>query len=253
MAKKKSKRLSPEEEMEAVNAIVNSKHNSVNFLRGVSIEVKCKTLNQKKFINLIKEKEIVIAAGFAGTGKTFLSCAEALKLLKADIGYNKIVVVKSVTTLKNEEIGFLKGTMKEKMEPFMFSFMTNFHKIVGKAISEQLETMGMLEVLPLAYVRGMNIDHAIVIVDEAQNIGMDNMKTIMTRLGTRSKMIIVGDTKQVDLGSKNESSLHHIMDKFKDIPEFGVMHFEKCDQVRNPLINVIEDVFDELEGNKSVS
>lgn len=223
---------------------VNSKPAGTNEIR---VDVKCKTENQKKFLKLIRDNEITICSGFAGTGKTFLAAAEALNLLKSkDTPYRKIVLLKSVTTLKGEDVGFLKGDLEDKLAPFMFSFMANFYKITGKGVSDKLKGHGIIDVLPIAFIRGMSIDNSIIIVDEAQNISQENMKSIMTRIGENSKMIIIGDTKQIDIKNKKESSLLMISEKFKDIPGFGVMHFEKKDQVRNPLIDKIEDVFDSI-------
>jgi phosphate starvation-inducible PhoH-like protein len=243
MIKKKSKKLTSDEESEIISNMTRDR--SVNFIKSLHIDIKCKTSNQKKFINLIKEKEIVIANGLAGTGKTFLSCAEALKLLKADPKYKKIVIVKSVTT--HEEIGFLKGTMEDKMAPFMYSFMSNFNKIIGKALTDQLTEMGMIEVLPIAYIRGMSIDNSIIIVDEAQNISLDNIRTILTRIGENSKLIFIGDSRQNDQKNKNDSGLSFLVDHFKHIQEIGICEFDKNDVVRNPLIIKIEETFDDLE------
>lgn len=246
MARRKGKKLSREEE-ESILESMGERESTKNPLNA-KIDLKCKTPNQKKFINLIKEKEIVIAAGFAGTGKTFLSCAQSLLLLKSDPRFRKIMLVKSVTGLKGEDIGFLKGTMADKMAPFMDSFKDNFRKIIGNAATDMLHNMGLLEIQPLSFVRGRTIDNTIIIVDEAQNISLDNMKTILTRIGENSKIIIIGDTKQIDLKNKKESSLFKIIEKFEKNPLFGVVKFERTDQVRNPIINIIEDMFDEIEG-----
>jgi phosphate starvation-inducible protein PhoH and related proteins len=245
MSQKRKKKLSREEEDEILESMRHEDH-SRNPLQ-INIDVKCKTDNQKKFTKLIKEKEIVIAAGFAGTGKTFLSCVESLKLLKSDPKFRKIMLVKSVTGLQGEDIGFLKGELKDKMAPYMDSFKDNFRKIIGKAATDKLQEMGLIEIQPLSFVRGRTIDNTIMIIDEAQNISLDNMKTMLTRIGENSKIIVIGDTKQIDLKNKKISSLLSIMEKFKDKAQFGVMQFEKSDQVRNPIISIIEDVFDELE------
>jgi phosphate starvation-inducible PhoH-like protein len=149
--------------------------------------------------------------------------------------------------LQGEDIGFLKGELKDKMAPYMDSFKDNFRKIIGKAATDKLQEMGLIEIQPLSFVRGRTIDNTIMIIDEAQNISLDNMKTMLTRIGENSKIIVIGDTKQIDLKNKKISSLLSIMEKFKDKAQFGVMQFEKSDQVRNPIISIIEDVFDELE------
>jgi phosphate starvation-inducible PhoH-like protein len=241
---RRRRKLTPEEELEAFETINRGSH-SGNIFDKIKIDIKSKTPNQKKLVNEIKSKEIVICSGLPGTGKTFLSCAVALELLKNDPRYRKIVIVKSVTTLKDEEIGFLKGTMKEKMEPFMYSFMHNFEKVIGKYNLELLRNAGMIEELPIAYMRGINIDNSVTIIDEAQNISIDNIRTIMTRLGENSKMIFLGDENQIDMKKKSESSLNFIINKFKDFDEVGTVVLGEDDVVRNPLIKKIEQIFRE--------
>lgn len=243
---RRRKKLTAEEELEVLETI-NTGHVS-NVLDRIKVDIKYKTANQKHLVTEIKNKEIVICSGLPGTGKTFLSCAVALELLKKDPRYRKIVIVKSVTTLKDEEIGFLKGTMKEKMEPFMYSFMHNFEKVIGKQNVEALRANNMIEELPIAYMRGINIDNSITIIDEAQNISIDNIRTIMTRLGENSKMIFLGDENQIDMKKKSESSLNFIIDKFKDFEEVGTVVLGEDDVVRNPLIKKIEQIFRESKN-----
>lgn len=215
-------------------------------LSKLKISLKCKTENQKKLVRLVGQNQITIVAGPAGTGKTYVACAEALRLLaKGD--FNKIIVAKSVTVLEGEEIGFLKGTMREKMEPIMISFMDNFYKIIGKPLTEELERCELIEVTPLAYIRGRSIDNSIIIVDEAQNITLKNMRSTMTRIGDNSKMIIMGDTKQIDINKKDSSSLGKIVKLFSDQEEIGVIEFAREDIVRNPIIIKIEQIFDDYE------
>jgi phosphate starvation-inducible PhoH-like protein len=245
-SQRRRKKLTAEEEQEVFNAI-NASHGG-NILDKIKVDIKYKTQNQKHLVTEIKNKEIVICSGLPGTGKTFLSCAVALELLKKDPRYRKIVIVKSVTTLKDEEIGFLKGTMKEKMEPFMYSFMHNFEKVIGKYNVELLRANNMIEEMPIAYMRGINIDNSITIIDEAQNISIDNIRTIMTRLGENSKMIFLGDENQIDMKKKNESSLNFIIDKFKDFDEVGTVVLGEDDVVRNPLIKKIEQIFRESKN-----
>jgi phosphate starvation-inducible PhoH-like protein len=207
-----------------------------------------KTENQKLLSKLIKTKDIVICGGPAGTGKTYVACAEALRLLvNPDSFYTKIIIAKSVTVTEGEDIGFLKGSMKEKMEPFMESFLDNFFKIIGKPLTMKLMEHEIIEVLPLAYIRGRSIDNTIIIVDEAQNISLKNMRTTMTRLGEDSKMIILGDTKQIDLKNRSLSSLETVMNIFGKNPNFGIVQFNREDIVRNPLIIHIEDEFEKYE------
>ena len=246
---RRRKKLSREEQEEVELWIYQNNTEESKITDTMTVNVKCKTENQKLLINTIKEKEVVICSGPAGSGKTYLACAEALKLIKRYKRYKKIVIVKSVTTLKNEEIGFLKGNLREKMEPFMFSFVHNFEKLVGQSITSRLRELKTIEEMPIAYMRGINLDRSIIIIDEAQNISQENIRTIMTRLGKDSKMIFLGDERQKD--SKGGNGLTFLMDHFANIEEIGCIQFTKADVVRNPLIAKIERVFDSLQHNKN--
>lgn len=248
---KSKKRLSPEEEEQIIASMHKAQGEKV--IHNTPIVIECKTENQKKFTTLIRKKEIIIANGCAGTGKTFLSCAEALKLVQDNSNkFRKIILVKSVTTLEGEEIGFLKGSLEEKMAPFMYSFMSNFHKIIGKTKSDALVAAGVIEIQPIAYLRGRSIDNSIIIVDEAQNISIKNIRTILTRLGEDSKIILIGDSRQNDSKNKKDSALDFLCKYFTDIKQIGSISFTKEDIVRNPLIIMIEDKFDELEDLKII-
>ena len=241
------KKLSTEEQREYYDVLQQMQIRKDNFVDLIHVNIKCKSENQKKLVKLIREKEVVICSGLAGVGKTYLACAEALRSVKNYSKYHKIIIVKSVTTLKNEEIGFLKGDLKDKMAPFMFSFFHNFEKLIGKELTGKLRYEGIIEELPIAYMRGINLDNSIIIIDEAQNISIDNIRTILTRLGKDSKMIFLGDRKQIDIKNKNESALDFLLDEFQHIEEIGVIVLDHNDVVRNPLIKKIESVFDRLE------
>jgi len=252
MNRRKNKKLS-EEEVSEVNNFVNKKQSEEErIFNTIKIEVKPKTENQKKLVDSIKNHEIIIASGLPGTGKTFLACAEALKLIKnPQSPYQKVILVKSVTTLKDEDIGFLKGTMEEKMEPFMDSFLDNFNKIIGELATTKLRDLGYIQIKPIAYVRGRSIDKSVIIIDEAQNVSLDNMRTLMTRIGENSKLIILGDVKQKDIRNKKESSLEVVIERFKGKTGFGTVELRnEEDIVRNPIIKVIEDIFDQIEEEK---
>jgi phosphate starvation-inducible PhoH-like protein len=252
MTNRRNKKVTKDELLD-IEEYQNKKIRSNNPLTEIKVGVQPKTENQKKLVQAIKDNEIIIASGFPGTGKTFLACAEALKLLKSsETAFKKIILVKSVTTLKDEEIGFLKGTMQEKMEPFMDSFLDNFNKIIGEYLTSKLREMGYIQIKPIAYVRGRSIDNSIIIMDEAQNISLDNMRTLMTRIGENSKMIILGDVKQKDLRNKKDSSLEVVIEKFRDKPSFGVVELRnKEDIVRNKIIEVIEEIFDQIDEDKT--
>ena len=131
------------------------------------------------------------------------------------------------------------------MEPFMYSFTGNFEKIIGKDLYEKLKTEHYIQILPIAYLRGVNIDNAIVIIDEVQNISIDNIRTILTRLGENSKMVFLGDVKQIDSKNKYNNALTFLVNNFKNIETIGVVEFTKNDIIRHKLIKIIEDIFDE--------
>lgn len=202
-----------------------------------------KNYKQQQLVNLIEDKEVILATGVAGTGKTYVALATALSLLGPI--YKKVVLVKSVTTLPGEEIGFLKGGMEQKMEPFVMSYVWNIDKICGQGSASSLMNKKIVEVLPLAFIRGLSIDNSIVIIDEAQNIDAHTFKTMMTRIGEDSKYIFLGDVEQIDRKKKSESCLQKVMDIFKDSPIMGTIEFTDEDCVRNPIIPKILSVLRE--------
>lgn len=207
-------------------------------LSHLRLNVKCKSEGQKRLLKAIKEKEVIFCSGQAGTGKTYLACAQALKMLKDEGRFQKIIITKSVTPIPGEDLGFLPGDPNEKMDPFMWSFWANFEKIIGAAEVRRLRELGMIEVWPLAYIRGANVDNAIAIIDETQNIPKGTLKTILTRLGTDSKFIFLGDSDQCDSKNKFNSSLPFYMEHFSSFEPFGMVELTADDEVRNPLISM---------------
>lgn len=216
------------------------------------IKIIAKNESQKKLINSIKNNEITICAGRAGTGKTFTTMAIALSLLrKPSNRFKKIYLVKSVTTLKGEELGFLKGDLKEKIEPFMWSYYINMEKLIQESSMKSLLEKEILRPFPLAYMRGVSLDDCIIIADEMQNVNIDNSLTLMTRIGSNTKLILLGDMNQIDMKNKHESSLEAILHMFTDTPSIGtVMMSSEDENVRNPLIGVIEEKYREYQKHK---
>ena len=181
------------------------------------------------------------------THNTFVAMAYALSLLrKASTRYKKIYLVKSVTTLKNEEVGFLKGDLMEKIEPVMWSFTLNMEKLVLESSIKTLIEKEIVKPFPLAYMRGASLDDCIIIADEMQNVSLDNSRTLLTRIGSNSKLIILGDINQIDIANKSESSLEVLLGLFDDVDGIGVIRMsEKDTNIRNPLISVIEEKYKE--------
>tara|TARA_Y100000389_G_C17461258_1_gene521888 strand:+ start:117 stop:905 length:789 start_codon:yes stop_codon:yes gene_type:complete len=246
--RRRNKQLSPEELREIEEFVYSKNMEEDKFLKSLTVNTKCRNENQKLLVKSIKDNEITIVSGLPGTGKTFLACAEALKLIKSRPKYKKILLVKSVTQLPGEELGFLPGDLSEKLDPYMISYIDNFEKIIGESMTRKLRELGLIKIQPLAFVRGRSIDNTIIIVDEAQNISIQNMRTLMTRIGDNSKMVILGDVKQKDIKKKSDSSLEVVINRFKDVEGFGCVELRDPDDVvRNPIIKVIESTFDEID------
>ena len=214
------------------------------------IKIIAKNDSQKKLINSIKNNEITICAGRAGTGKTFVAIAYALSLLrKPSNRFKKIYLVKSVTTLKGEELGFLKGDLKEKIDPFMWSFYINMEKLILESSMKTLLDKDIIRPFPLAYMRGASLDDCIIIADEMQNVTLDNSLTLLTRIGSNSKLILLGDINQIDMRNKQDSSLEILLDMFNEVQNMGVIQMSNEDtNVRNPLIATIEEKYLEYQA-----
>lgn len=214
--------------------------------------LKFRNEKQKFFLNQIKKHDITICDGIAGSGKTFIALFEGV-LGMLNEKYDKVILCKSVVSLPNEEIGFIPGSVNEKMEPHIMSYRGNLNKMVNNEENvTRLFNEKKIEVLPLAYIRGVTLDNAFIIIDEAQNISMDLFKSIITRIGENSKMVFLGDVEQVDFDSKkkrDQSALQHIINIFKDDNTIGYCHFTDEECVRNPIIPKILDKLREFEKN----
>lgn len=203
-----------------------------------------KTETQADLKKSIENNEVTVAIGPAGTGKTYVTMATALKLLGNT--YKTIYLVKSLTKMDGEDPGFIKGSLADKMAPVLMSYTWTVDKILGKNRAEDLMKKELMEALPLAFIRGVSIDNALVIVDEAQNLTHHAFKTIMTRIGTDSKYVFLGDVEQIDRKRKQESCLADIYDLFKDSDVIGTVEFGKEDCVRNPIIPLILEKLEEI-------
>jgi phosphate starvation-inducible PhoH-like protein len=197
---------------------------------------KCRTKTQKTFLNLIYEKATVFATGPGGVGKTYVAVAAALDLLKTkETPYSKIIISKPIVEV-DEEMGFQPGNVREKMDPYIYPIIEKFDKIIGERNRIELEALGILQIMPLAFTRGRSIDNAIVIMDEAQNMSPHQMKTLLTRI-ENSKFLILGDLDQSDrYEDAKQSGLYNALQLHKNISEYGFVEFSDDEVVRNPLI-----------------
>lgn len=203
---------------------------------------KCKTANQHRFIKTIRNSDLCFGIGPAGTGKTFLAVLMAVSYLKkGDV--SKIIITRPAVEA-GESLGFLPGDLKEKIDPYLMPIYDALDAILGKEQKDKLMEKGVIEVIPLAYMRGRTLDEAFIILDEAQNTTDKQMLMFLTRLGFNSKMVVNGDITQVDLNiSRYKSGLRIAYDKLRDIKNIGFIEFNNSDVVRNPLVQTIIEKF----------
>ena len=209
-------------------------------IKDIKIDIKYLNSKQKDLAKAIKQKDIIIASGPAGTGKTMITLATALHILQINNTIDKIILFKSIIQLQDEALGFIKGTVQDKLEPTLEAFTGNLEKIVkSKLIVRDLMNTNIIEPRAISFVRGSSIDNAIIIVDETQNLSLHTFRTLITRLGTNSKIIFLGDTEQIDRKDKQNSCLNRIINIFKEQEFVEVINFTLEEVVRNPLITKI--------------
>lgn len=201
-----------------------------------------KTLNQKIYIKSLEENDIVFGVGPAGTGKTFLAVLFALRQLKLG-NAKKIVLVRPVVEA-GEKLGFLPGDLKDKIDPYLIPLYDGLYECLGKENVDRLIEKGTIEVAPLAYMRGRTLENSVIILDEAQNSTLSQMKMFLTRLGFNSKMIVTGDITQIDLPNKNFSGLVEAVSLLKNIDGIKIVKFKKDDVMRHPLVFKIIERYD---------
>lgn len=203
-----------------------------------------KNNSQKEFCELIDEKEIIVCSGPAGVGKSMVSILKALELLKNPKNDFFQIILCTPAVEADEKLGFLKGTLSEKMEPYIYSSIYLFEKALGKSRVKSLLEAEIIKIIPLAFMRGINIDNAIVIAEEFQNATPRQVKTLLTRIGTDSKFIISGDLEQSDRYKDiKETGLYDALTRLADIEEIGIYKFSEKDIVRNKVISKILDKY----------
>jgi phosphate starvation-inducible PhoH-like protein len=217
-------------------------------LSNIRVDIKHKNETQKKLTQAIKANDVTICTGPAGTGKTLLSVFEALLLLKSQPEiYKEIKLVKSITQLKNEELGTLPGDEKDKLKFHMMSYLDAFHKLIGEKNTNSLIEAGLIKMEVFGAIRGRSFTNAIIIIDEFQNISHDNAKTFLTRFSDNTKVIVLGDSGQIDLKDKRDSSLERLAARVKANPTEGVsvVEFSETEVVRHRLTSYFIGMFKE--------
>ena len=211
--------------------------------KGKSIRVK--TLGQKEYLSAIRGKDLVFGIGPAGTGKTYLAVVMAVLALKN--GDVKRIILTRPAVEAGESLGFLPGDLKEKVDPYLRPLYDALHDVLGTEQTTRLIERGTIEIAPLAYMRGRTLDDAFVILDEAQNTTQAQMKMFLTRLGFGSKLVITGDTSQIDLPKGIQSGLKAAENILKNVSGISFIHLDQTDVVRHPLVAKIIHAYEKYE------
>lgn len=220
--------------------------------------IKPKTIGQKEYIDAIKKRMIVFGVGPAGTGKTYLAMAMAINAFKNN-EVNRIILTRPAIEA-GEKLGFLPGDMQSKVDPYLRPLYDALYQIMGAESFQHNMEKGLIEVAPLAYMRGRTLDNSFIILDEAQNTTPAQMKMFLTRIGFGSKVVITGDLTQKDLPHDQASGLDTALKVLRNVEEIGICRMTSSDVVRHPLVQKIVKAYDEYEnrkltdgGNKTVS
>lgn len=209
-------------------------------------KIKARTLNQKKLVQAIKAHDMVFAVGPAGTGKTYTAVAMAVRALKAK--EVKRIVLTRPAVEAGENLGFLPGDLKEKLDPYLMPLYDALRDMIPpEKLADMLE-FGIIEIAPLAFMRGRTLDKAFVILDEAQNTTSMQMKMFLTRMGMTAKFVITGDMSQVDLPHKQRSGLSYALDVLKEVEGIEIVRLGQNDVIRHSLVKRIIEAFDIVEA-----
>jgi phosphate starvation-inducible PhoH-like protein len=222
---------------------------SLNIVSNRGRTIRPKTANQKKYVDAIDENTITFGIGPAGTGKTYLAMAKAVAALQAK-KVNRIILTRPAVEA-GEKLGFLPGTLSEKIDPFLRPLFDALHDMIDVDSIPRLMQTGVIEVAPLAYMRGRTLNDSFIILDEAQNTTPEQMKMFLTRLGFGSKMVITGDVTQVDLPNGVRSGLRIISDILQDIDDISFMELTAEDVVRHRLIGDIVKAYEKYDEIKT--
>jgi phosphate starvation-inducible PhoH-like protein len=201
-----------------------------------------KTLKQIEYVDTLSKKDMTFGIGPAGTGKTYLAVVYAVSLLKK--GVVKRIILTRPAIEAGESLGFLPGDLKEKVDPYLRPLYDALYDMLGVETVNNYIEKGVIEIAPLAYMRGRTLENAFCILDEAQNTTEMQMKMFLTRMGFNSKMVITGDVSQIDLPVGKKSGLVNALNLLKNIKQIGVTKFEKEDVVRHPLVQKILEAYD---------
>ena len=210
--------------------------------------VKPKTLGQKKYVEAIRKNTIVLGAGPAGTGKTYLAVAMAVTAFRAK-EVNRIILTRPAVEA-GEKLGFLPGDLQQKVDPYLRPLYDALFDMLGAEAFARYQERGSIEVAPLAYMRGRTLDDSFIILDEAQNTTREQMKMFLTRLGFNSKMVVTGDVNQIDLPEGKRSGLTDAMKILRNVPDISINTFTEKDVVRHKLVQDIIKAYEKNEEKR---
>lgn len=204
--------------------------------------LKPKTIGQKDYVDTIKRRDIVFGIGPAGTGKTYIAVAMAINALK-NKDVQKIILARPAVEA-GERLGFLPGDLQEKVDPYLRPLYDALYDMLGRESATRLKEKEIIEVVPLAYMRGRTLDNSFIILDEAQNTTPEQMKMFLTRMGFGSKVVVTGDITQIDLPRGKKSGLIEARRVLKDVDEIGFCYLKEVDVVRHRLVKKVISAYD---------
>ena len=239
------------DDAEVIDNFIDKNPNEVLVFGPNGKTVRARTANQKRMVTAIDKNDIVFAIGPAGTGKTYLAMAKAVAALQAK-KVNRIILSRPAVEA-GEKLGFLPGTLNEKIDPYLRPLFDALHDMIDQDAIPRLMNSGVIEVAPLAYMRGRTLNDAFIILDEAQNTTAEQMKMFLTRLGFGSRMVVTGDVTQIDLPNNSQSGLKIVQDILKDVDDIAFMHLNADDVVRNRLVGDIVTAYGNWDENISKS
>lgn len=212
--------------------------------------VKCKTIGQQNYVKALKDQTITICIGPAGTGKTYLAVAQAVaELNRGEI--ERIVMSRPAIEAGEERLGFLPGDLAQKVDPYLRPLYDALNDILGPEKAKKLQERGVIEIAPLAYMRGRTLNHARVIIDESQNASLPTLKMALTRLGEGSKMVLTGDVTQIDLPHAQDSGLERCAEILKSVDNIAIMRLNNRDVIRHKLVRDIVAAFERADKLKN--
>ena len=210
--------------------------------------IKAKTLGQKRYIDCIRNNTIVFGVGPAGTGKTYLAVAQAVRAFKSH-EVNRIILTRPAVEA-GEKLGFLPGDLQNKVDPYLRPLYDALFDMMGAESYQRNLERNIIEVAPLAYMRGRTLDDSFIILDEAQNTTPEQMKMFLTRLGFNSRMVITGDVTQIDLPDSKRSGLVEAIKILKNVDDIGIVRFSEKDVVRHKLVQDIVKAYEKYNENR---